>query len=127
MTRRHGLHWWLHSCGNNTLVMDDLIESGVTVFHPVQKGTMDEAAVARQYGDRLTFLVGFDVQHILPEGMPEQVREEVRSLINTFDQPGGGMCLAAGNSILPDTPLENIQAFLDEALVYGASHRQTRA
>ena len=127
VTRRHGLHWWLHSCGNNTLVMDDLIETGVNVFHPVQKGTMDEAAVARQFGDRLTFLVGFDVQHILPEGTPEEVRQEVRSLIDTFDRPDGGMCLAAGNGILPDTPLENIQAFLEEALVYGASHRQARA
>jgi uroporphyrinogen decarboxylase len=89
----------------------------------VQKHTMDELAVAMEYGDRLTFLAGFDVQHILPEGSPEEIRAEVRHLIDTFDCPEGGMCLAAGNGILPGTPLENVEAFLDEALRYGTEHR----
>ncbi len=123
----HDLHWWLHSCGNNTAILDDLIEAGVDVFHPVQKGTMDYAAVARDYGDRITFLAGFDVQHMLPEGTPEQVRAEVRHIIDTFDRPDGGLCLAAGNGILPGTPLENIDAFLDEALRYGEAHRRKMA
>lgn len=121
--KQNNLHWWLHSCGNNTPLLDDLIESGVNVFHPVQKGTMDDAAVARQYGERITFLAGFDVQHILPEGSPEAVRAEVRYLVNTFDQERGGMCIAAGNGITSETPLENIEAFLDEAYCYGARHR----
>lgn len=120
----HNLHWWLHSCGNNTAVLDDLIEAGVDVFHPVQKGTMDEIEVARAYGDRLTFLAGFDVQHILPEGTPEMVRREVRFLIDTFDRPEGGLCLAAGNGIVAGIPLENIEAFLDEVLRYGREHRR---
>ncbi len=122
--KAHNLHWWLHSCGNNTAILDDLIEAGVDVFHPVQKGTMAYAQVAHDYGDRLTFLVGFDVQHVLQEGSPEEVRAEVRHIIDTFDRPGGGLCIAAGNGILPGTPLDNVEAFLDEALRYGAAHRQ---
>lgn len=122
--RPHGLHWWLHSCGNNTAVLDDLAEVGVNVFHPVQKGTMDYAATAAGYGERMTFLVGFDVQHVLQEESPEGVRAEVRTIVDAFDRPGGGLCIAAGNGILPGTPLENIHAFLDEALRYGATHRR---
>jgi uroporphyrinogen decarboxylase len=121
---QYGLHWWLHSCGNNTPILGDLVEVGVDVFHPVQKGTMDEVSVAREYGERLTFLVGIDVQHILQERDPAGVREEVRFLIDTFDRPEGGMCLAAGNGIVAGTPLENVKAFLEEALRYGARHRQ---
>jgi uroporphyrinogen decarboxylase len=124
LLREHGVHWWLHSCGNNTAILGDLAEVGVDVFHPVQKGTMDEAAVAREFGDRLTFLAGIDVQHALQERDPRGVREEVRFLIDTFDRPSGGMCLAAGNGIVAGTPLENIDAFLDEALCYGLQHRQ---
>ena len=121
--RRARVHFWLHSCGNNTEILSDLIEVGLDVFHPVQKHTMDEAAVAAQWGDRLTFLAGFDVQQTLQTGTPDQVRAEVRFLIDTFDRPDGGMCLAAGNGIVAGTPFENIEAFLDEGVVYGTRHR----
>ena len=115
----HQIHWWLHSCGNNTAILEDLIEVGLTVFHPVQKGTMDEARVAKEFGDRLTFLAGFDVQHTLQEATPDEVRSEVRFLMDTFNRSDGGMCLAAGNGIVSGTPIDNIEAFLDEALIYG--------
>lgn len=121
--REAGMHFWLHSCGNNTEVLGDLADAGVDVFHPVQKGTMDEIAVAREFGDRLSFLAGIDVQHVLQERDPEGVREEVRFLIDTFDRPDGGMCIAAGNGIVAGTPFENIVAFLDEAVRYGTAHR----
>lgn len=121
--KQNDMHWWLHSCGNNTLILGDLAEVGVDVFHPVQKGTMDETAVAAQYGGALTFLAGFDVQHILQEAEPDQVRAEVRHLIDIFDRPEGGLCLAAGNGIVAGTPFENIEAFLDESLRYGSQHR----
>ncbi len=122
--RETGMHFWLHSCGNNTEVLGDLADVGLDVFHPVQKGTMDEIAVAREYGDRLMFLAGIDVQHVLQEKDPDGVREEVRFLIDTFDRPDGGMCLAAGNGIVAGTPFDNIQAFLDEAVRYGSAHRK---
>ena len=122
--RRNGIHWWLHSCGNNTAILGDLVDLGVNVFHPVQKGTMDAAAVAGEFGDRLTFLAGFDVQHVLQEASPAEVRAEVRYLIDTFDRPEGGMCIAAGNGIVSGTPYENIEAFLDELVRYGAHHRR---
>jgi len=122
--KANNLHWWLHSCGNNTPLLPSLITAGVNVFHPVQKGTMDEVRVAKKFAGQISFLVGIDVQHILTEKTPSEVRAEVRFLIDTFDQPAGGMCLAAGNGIVSGTPLENIHAFLDEALTYGSWHRQ---
>lgn len=118
------MDWWLHSCGNNTEIMNDLIEAGVDIFHPVQKGTMDEISVAREFGDKLSFLAGIDVQHVLQEKDPEGVREEVRFLMDTFDRPDGGMCIAAGNGIVSGTPMENIEAFLEEAYRYGVTHRE---
>jgi hypothetical protein len=84
---------------------------------------MDGAAIACEFGDRLAFLSGFDVQHVLPEATPAEVRLEVRSLIDTFDRPEGGLCIAAGNGIVSGTPFENIEAFLDESVRYGTLHR----
>lgn len=123
--KKCNMHFWLHSCGNNTPLLPDLITAGVNVFHPVQKHTMDEAAVAAEFGDRLTFLAGIDVQHTLQEKDPDGVRKEVRFLIDTFDRPDGGLCIAAGNGIVAGTPFENIEAFLDEAVSYGERHRQS--
>jgi hypothetical protein len=65
-----------------------------------------------------------DVQHALQECDPGGVRAEVHFLIDTFDQPAGGMCIAAGSGIVSGTPFENIEAFLDEAVRYGAEHRR---
>lgn len=118
-----GAHVWLHSCGDNTALLDDLIEGGVDVFHPVQKGCMDAATVAASHGDRLAWLAGFDVQHVLQEGTPEAVRAEVRALVDTLDGPAGGCLLAAGNGIVAGTPWDNIVAFLDEAQRYSAGRR----
>ncbi len=120
----NGMHFWLHSCGNNTPLLPDLVEAGLDIFHPVQKHTMIEKEVAERYGDRLTFLAGIDVQHALQEMTPDGVRCEVQFLIDTFDRPDGGMLIAAGNGIVSGTPFENIEAFLDEAVGYGIQHRQ---
>lgn len=119
-----GMHFWLHSCGDNTGLLDDLIAAGLDVFHPVQKHTMDAPAVAERFGGRIAFLAGIDVQHGLQEKDAEGVCAEVRGLVDTFDRPEGRMCIAAGNGIVSGTPFENIEAFLDEAVVYGGRHRR---
>ena len=53
---QQGMHFFLHTCGDNTLLLDDLIAAGVDVIHPIQKGCMDEKAVAEKYGHRISFL-----------------------------------------------------------------------
>jgi uroporphyrinogen decarboxylase len=40
-------------------------------------------------------------------------------MINIFYKPEGGLLLAAGNGIMPDTPFENIQAMLETISEYG--------
>ena len=117
--KKHQLHFWLHSCGNNMALFPDLIASGVQVFHPVQKHTMNETDVMQQFGGKISFMVGMDVQHTLQEGTPDDVRRELRFLVDTFNRSECGMCIAAGNGIVAGTPLENIEAFLDEAVRYG--------
>jgi len=113
-----GMHVFLHSCGDNTKLMEYLIEAGLDVFHPVQSGCMDELETAKNYGDRISFLAGVDVQHLLPEGTTEEVQNGVRNLIDTFYNPSGGLLLAMGNGIMPGVPLENIEAALQEMTLY---------
>lgn len=119
-----GLHFWLHTCGDVRLFLDDLIEVGVDVIHPIQKYTMPEKEIASTYGGRICFWAGMDVQHTLPRGTPEDVRREVRFLIDTYDRPDGGCMITCGNGVTPDIPPGNLEAFLDETYRYGTEHRR---
>ena len=89
------------------------------MVHPIQKHTMDWDEIAAAWKGKIAFWVGMDVQDTLINGTPEDVRREVRLMRDTFDSPSGGFLYAAGNGIVRGTPLENIDAFLNECLVYG--------
>ena len=109
----NGLDFWLHTCGNVTDLMEDLIGCGVDAVHPIQAGTMDDRATARTYGGRIAFWVGMDVQQVLPFGTEDEVRSHVGERIETFNRADGGLIIAAGNAILPDTPMRNMRAYLE--------------
>ena len=109
-----GMHFWLHTCGNIELFMEDFIEIGLDVIHPIQKYTMDEKQIVRKYGGRICFLAGFDVQNIIPYGTPEDVRAEVRFLIDTFSRPDGRFMITMGNGSTNDWKKESLQALYDE-------------
>lgn len=119
IAKEHDVDVWLHTCGCVTEIIGDLIECGLSVLHPIQKRTMDWDEVARDWKGKITFWVGMDVQDTLINGTPEDVRREVRLMRDTFNSPEGGFIYAAGNGIVGGTPIENIEAFLEEILVYG--------
>jgi hypothetical protein len=109
----HGLDYWLHTCGNIYELIPDLIDCGIDALHPIQAGTMNDSEVSAEFGGKITFWVGMDVQHLLPFGTVNDVREGVAARMRSFYDPKGGMILAAGNVILPHVPLENIRAFAE--------------
>ena len=73
---------------------------------------MDDTIIADRYGGKIAFWIGMDVQKIIPSGTPDEVRSHVRERVRTFYRPEGGLILAAGNAILPDTPMENLHAYV---------------
>jgi hypothetical protein len=121
---RHGMHYWLHTCGNVEAFMPGFVEIGLDVIHPIQKYTMDERNMAREWGGKICFWAGFDVQQTLPYGTAEDVRREVRFMIDTYGRPDGGLMLTAGNGVTPDNPPENIEALFEESFAYGTDYRK---
>ena len=81
---------------------------------------MDEKRVAEQFGDQITFWAGFDVQQTIPWGTADEVRQEVRFMMDTYFRPGGRLMLTAGNGVNGDCPTSSLDALLDEAVRYGA-------
>jgi len=111
---QRGLHFWFHTCGNVECILPDLIDIGVDIIHPIQKFTMDEAAIAEHFGGQICFMCGMDVQQTMPFGTPEDVRAEVRRLVDIYRKDGGRMILSMGNGVTPNIPIENLRALYDE-------------
>lgn len=114
-----GAQFWLHSCGNIEHFLPEFIEIGLDVIHPIQKYTMDERKIAKLYGDKICILAGFDVQQAIPFGTTEDVRKEVRCLLDAYQREDGRFMLTMGNGSTEDWKLESLQALYEETLKYG--------
>jgi uroporphyrinogen decarboxylase len=95
-----------HTDGMVTPIIPELIEIGIDVLNPIQTNGMDPVKIKESYGDRLCFWGSIDIQHTLPFGTVEQVRDEVITRLKTLGK-GGGLIIGPTHNIQLDTPLEN--------------------
>jgi len=112
------IKFYLHSHGQIMDLVPDLIECGVDILNPILPlDHMDPVQLKREYGDVLCFHGGIDVEHILPFGTVDEVRQHVRQVIDIL-APGGGYWFKA-QVISPVIPPGNVIAAYEAALEYG--------
>jgi uroporphyrinogen decarboxylase len=109
-----GLPVSIHSCGDITDIIPDLIEMGVNMITPLQAEALDFNFLKREYGKYLTFWGGVSTQRTMPYGTPDEVRAEIRELKRILGKDGGYI-LAPSHELQGDIPLENMLAFIEEA------------
>ena len=112
---------FFHSDGDVFPLLDDLVEIGVQVLNPIQTtaGRMANLQELKQrYGERLVFCGAIDTQRVLPFGTVDEVRAEVKRVIDLLGT-GGGYLLASVHTIPNETPPQNILAMVDAALEFG--------
>ena len=111
--KSRGVRVMYHICGSPIAIIPDLIDIGMDILMPLQLGTkdMDPTFLKREFGKDITFWGGVDTQHLLPYGTPDEVRAEVRRLIDILGQDGGYV-LASSHDLLGDVPVQNIVAML---------------
>jgi uroporphyrinogen decarboxylase len=103
---------FFHSCGNVRKLIPDFIEIGVDILNPVHITAtgMEPVALKRDFGRDICFWGGgVDTQGVLPQGTPDQVREDVRRNVAAL-APGGGYVFNTVHNIQADVPPENIMA-----------------
>ncbi len=107
----------LHSCGAVRAFIPAWIEMGLDVLDPIQPSAAGMAAkgLKADFGDRLSFHGGLDLQEILPHGTPEQVKAHVRETLAAL-APGGGYILSPAHNVQSDVPAENLIAIRDALL-----------
>lgn len=85
-----GLITFLHSCGDITSILDDLIEVGLDVIQMDQQENMGLEFLGKQFGGRITFWCPVDIQGTMVRGTVEDVVAYCRKLVNTLGRPNGG-------------------------------------
>ena len=99
-----------HSCGSIRPLIPELIELGVDILDPIQPvGDMVPETLKSEFGDRLCFHGGIDMQKLLPLGTPEEVRTEAMRYESVLGKDGGYI-LAPAHLFQPDVPPENVLA-----------------
>jgi len=103
-----------HSCGAVYELIPDFIELGLDILNPIQPEAagMDPVRLKKEYGKDLMFFGGISIQDLLPNGTPEQIRNEVFRRAEILGKEGGYI-IAPAHNIQEDTPVENILAFTD--------------
>jgi uroporphyrinogen decarboxylase len=87
----HGWHVILHSCGRINDFVPRLIELGVDVLNVQQPRCYGLVEFGRQFCGKVCFLTTADIQATLPRGNVEEIRQEVRQLVENWSTPAGGL------------------------------------
>ncbi len=112
LAKSRGKRVFIHSCGKVDELFPDLIECGLDVFNPFQPEVMDVFEMKRSYGDRLSFFGGISTQRTLPYGSVQQVKDEVKRLLDTVGKDGGYIASPA-HDVPKDAKPENVAAMIE--------------
>ncbi len=103
-----------HTCGSVVPIIPDFIDIGLDILNPLQPLAKDMKPefLKREYGKDLIFFGGICVQELIPHGMPQQIKDEVKRRAEILGK-GGGYIIAPAHNIQDDTPVENVIAFFE--------------
>jgi uroporphyrinogen decarboxylase len=107
----------LHSCGNVTDLIPDLLEAGIDGLNPIEvKAGMDPVAIKERYGDRLVIEGGIDARRMSD---PDAIEEEIRVKL-TACKKNGGYIFHSDHSVPDSVSLADYARVVDLARRYGS-------
>jgi len=109
---------FFHSCGNVMDLIELFIEAGVDILDPCQPESLDIFEAKRRFGKDICFHGGIGIQSVMRDGSVTDVRDSVKNTIEIMGEGGGYICSPA-HSLLSETPLENVFAFVEAAKEFG--------
>jgi len=114
-----GLYYVFRTDGNlHPVEREFFAESGIHGYGEIDyEAGMQIPPLKKRYGDRITFWGNVPTGTLLLNGTPEEVADFTRRLVEEA-APGGGFILGSSNSIMPNTPPENVVAMFEAGKAY---------
>lgn len=106
---------FIHTDGSVYDLIPDFIEAGFDILNPVQfnAAKMEPKRLKKEFGKYLAFWGGgVDTQKTLPFGKSQEVKDEVRRLIDIFFKDGGYV-FSTVHDVQGNVPLENLLAMIE--------------
>ena len=85
-----GIAVFMHSCGNNYGLIEDLIDAGIDVFQFDQPDVYPSEVLAGEFAGRVTFHAPVDIQKVLPTGDRDYIEARALRMCELFRAAGGG-------------------------------------
>ncbi|OHB48934.1 MAG: hypothetical protein A2Y10_03665 [Planctomycetes bacterium GWF2_41_51] len=111
----------MHCCGGIAQLIPALIEVGLDGLHAVQTSCsgMDLKTLKTEFGSKIVFNGAIDSHHILIDGTPDYVRQKTCEILDIMKPGSGYIAGASHDTILEETPVENVLTMFDTIYEYG--------
>jgi uroporphyrinogen-III decarboxylase len=121
LVHSHGAMYIYYDDGKMGQFLSRYIDTGtdaLMTLTPPPMGDADPATMKRCYGDRICLMGGIDVVNEVYLSTPERIRQMVRERLAIY-KPGGGYIMDGSNSVVFETPEENVWALAEAGREYG--------
>jgi len=108
-----GMPVLLHTCGGITEAVPDLIEAGIDCLQPMEvKAGVDVISLARQFGDRLSFMGNIDIR-VLESGDKQAIEAEIAGKMEALKSLGASYFFHTDHSVSPNVSFESYRHALE--------------
>ena len=115
--RSHGIHYFLHSDGDISTFIPDIIAAGVEVLQPIEaKVGLDVRNLKATYGTDLSFMGNIDAT-VMSRSKAE-IEAEIRDKL-TLAKQGGGYIYHSDHSVPVDVSLDQYKTVMEMVHRYG--------
>jgi len=117
----YGIPVQMHCCGGYAPLIPMLIDARLDALHAVQPSCrgMDLKTLKTEFGDKIVFNGAIDSVNVLKNCTPDSVVKDTREVLEIMMPGGGYVAGASHDTILEETPVENILAMFDTVHEFG--------
>ena len=117
----YNLKTQMHCCGGIYELIPSMIEAGIDGLHSIQSPCrgMDIGRLKSEFGEKIILNGAIDTHHTLIEKDTSGVKEDTRKVLEIMMPGGGYIAGASHDTILEETPVENVLIMFDAIYEYG--------